>query len=104
MGEETEISEVHGEEVTAEDQDLITDEDVVAGTLGYLARCIVANPDDVSVEIEETEEGLAFHLKVNNDDLGRVIGRGGRVARAIRTVTRAAAAQTDLQVQIEIDD
>ncbi len=78
------------------------DEALVAGTLEYLARAIVSNPDAVSVEVVPGPERTTLRLHVDPDDLGRVIGKGGRVARAIRQVTRAAATRADVHVFVEI--
>jgi uncharacterized protein len=78
------------------------DEALVAETLEYLARAIVSNPDAVSVEVVQGPERTTLRLHVDPDDLGRVIGKGGRVARAIRQVTRAAATRADVHVFVEI--
>ena len=76
----------------------------MAEFLEYLARQLVDDPDAVRVEEEEDEYGgLVLHLHVADDDVGKVIGRQGRVARALRTVLRAAAAGEDRRVQLEID-
>lgn len=80
------------------------DRDVVSATLAYLARSLVAHPDDVRVEQVEGERGPIYRLHVNPEDLGRVIGRGGRLARAIRQVTRAAAARAGTHAFVEIAD
>ena len=75
----------------------------MAELLEYLARLLVDEPDSVRVEEEEDEYGgLVLHLHVADGDVGRVIGRQGRVARALRTVIRAAAAGEDRRVQLEI--
>ena len=75
----------------------------MAEFLEYLARQLVDDPDSVRVEEEEDEYGgLVLHLHVADDDVGKVIGRQGRVARALRTVLRAAAAGEDRRVQLEI--
>ncbi len=75
----------------------------MAEFLEYLARQLVDDPDAVRVEEEEDEYGgLVLHLHVADDDVGKVIGRQGRVARALRTVLRAAAAGEDRRVQLEI--
>lgn len=75
----------------------------MAELLEYLARQLVDDPDSVRVEEEEDEYGgLVLHLHVADDDVGKVIGRQGRVARALRTVIRAAAAGEDRRVQLEI--
>lgn len=78
------------------------DRQVVARTLEFLARSLVANPDQVSVEIVPGDDRTVFRLHVDPADLGRVIGRGGRMARAIRQVTRAAATKTAVHAFIEI--
>jgi len=79
------------------------DEALVAGTLEYLARAIVSKPDAVSVEVEPRDgDTLTFRLHVDPDDLGRVIGKGGRVARAIRQITRAAATRAGVHAYVEI--
>lgn len=58
--------------------------------LEYLARELVDEPDEVRVEEAEDERGIVLTLRVGPDDMGKVIGRGGRTARAIRTVMKAA--------------
>lgn len=71
----------------------------------YLASSLVAEPDKVRVE-EITEEGgtVLFELSVGEDDYGRVIGRGGRTAQAIRTVVKAAATRDGRRVLVDIVD
>lgn len=67
--------------------------DAVEELLEYLVRGLVDHPDEVSVaSFEEDDDTLLFELSVAEDDYGKVIGRGGRTAQALRTVTRAAAA------------
>ena len=70
-----------------------------------IARVLVENKDAVSVTVDEpNEEGLVvYHLHVAPDDMGRVIGKQGRIAKAIRTVVRAAANRADQKVAVEID-
>jgi predicted RNA-binding protein YlqC (UPF0109 family) len=68
----------------------------------YLARQLVAHPDDVSVTEVETAEGVVLELRVAEGDVGRVIGRGGRTARALRTVVRAAAVREGRRANVEI--
>jgi len=77
-------------------------EDLVAGTLSYLARSLVEHTDDVRVEHLMGERGPTYRLHVHPDDMGRVIGRSGRIARAIRQVTRAAAARAGTTAFVEI--
>jgi predicted RNA-binding protein YlqC (UPF0109 family) len=68
----------------------------------YLARRLVEKPDDVRVEEAEDDGDLVIRLHVAPEDVGRVIGRGGRVARALRTVVRACGANEDRRVLLEI--
>ena len=70
--------------------------------LEYLARQLVDEPDAVRVEETEEEDALVLRLHVAQDDVGKVIGRQGRIARALRTVVRAAAAREDRRVLLEI--
>ncbi|MCC5950868.1 MAG: KH domain-containing protein [Acidimicrobiia bacterium] len=71
--------------------------------LDYLVRSIVDDPDAVSVEVEDGRR-TTLNVRVAPGDMGRVIGRSGRVASAIRVVTRAAAARDDVEVDIEFLD
>jgi predicted RNA-binding protein YlqC (UPF0109 family) len=59
--------------------------------LGFLARKLVSRPENVLVENVETEKGPVVELVVEHEDLGKVIGRNGRVAQALRTLVRASA-------------
>ncbi len=70
----------------------------------YLARRLVEKPDEVKVEEFDEDDALVIELHVAPDDLGRVIGRGGRIANAIRTVARAAGARDDRRVIVDILD
>ncbi|MDA8301488.1 MAG: KH domain-containing protein [Actinomycetota bacterium] len=73
--------------------------------LEYIARQVVDQPDAVSVtESEGSGHAVRLHLVVAADDVGRVIGRRGRTAQAIRAVTRAAAAKDGDEVLVEIAD
>ena len=73
--------------------------------LEFLARALVENPDDVVVsEFEEGEGDIVLELEVAEDDLGRVIGRGGRVANALRSVVKAAATHEEKRVMVDILD
>jgi uncharacterized protein len=75
----------------------------LAELLEYLARQLVDEPEAVRVEEEEDEYGvLVLHLHVADADVGKVIGRQGRIARALRTIIRARAAGEDRRVQLEI--
>ena len=68
----------------------------------YLARRLVDEPDEVRVEEVEREGDLVIELHVAEDDVGMVIGRQGRIARALRTVVRASAARRSGRTLLEI--
>jgi predicted RNA-binding protein YlqC (UPF0109 family) len=72
--------------------------------LAYLARELVDEPDAVRVEEEEREDALVLVLHVAPDDVGKVIGRQGRIARALRTLVRASAVRDGRRVLVEIAD
>ena len=72
--------------------------------LDYLARSIVDEPDAVQIDVEEGRRGLTLRLHVAPGDMGKVIGKRGRVAQAIRTIVRAAGARDDLAVDVDIVD
>jgi predicted RNA-binding protein YlqC (UPF0109 family) len=68
----------------------------------YLARALVEHPDEVAVEEIDEPDGTVFELKVAESDLGRVIGRQGRTAKALRTVLSAASAKMKRRAILEI--
>ena len=72
--------------------------------LAYLARELVDDPEAVRVEEEEREDALVLVLHVAPDDVGKVIGRQGRIARALRTLIRASAVREHRRVFVEIAD
>lgn len=73
--------------------------------LKAMAMGLVDNPSDVSVQVDESEDHntVVYHLHVADNDMGRVIGKQGRIAKAIRTVMKARATKDGLRVQVEID-
>jgi uncharacterized protein len=76
----------------------------VAELLEWLARQLVDEPNAVHVETEEREDAVVFHLRVASDDVGKVIGRQGRIARALRSIVRASGARADRRFLLEIVD
>jgi predicted RNA-binding protein YlqC (UPF0109 family) len=70
----------------------------------FLARELVDDPDAVRVEEALDDRGSVITLSVAPDDMGKVIGRGGRTARAIRAVVRAAATRQGLSARLDIAD
>lgn len=68
----------------------------------YIAKSIVNSPDDVVVTEETDEQGTRFKLQVADEDKGRVIGKQGRIAQAIRTLIRVKAAKAGTRATLEI--
>ncbi len=70
-----------------------------------IVKGLVDNKDAIEVTVDEkNEEGVVvYHLHVDENDMGRVIGKQGRIAKAIRTIMRAAAAKNDEKVQVDIE-
>ena len=73
--------------------------------LKSLAAGLVNDPDAVKVTVDEPNEDgvVVYHLSVAADDMGRVIGKQGRIAKAIRVVMRAVATRNDEKIMVEID-
>ena len=67
-----------------------------------IARSLVEHPDAVEVTESQTDDTTVIQLKVAEDDMGMVIGKQGRIAKAIRTVVKAAATKTNKKVVVEI--
>ena len=68
----------------------------------YIAKSIVNEPDAVNVEEETNEEGITLKLTVADDDKGRIIGKQGQIAQAMRTLLRVKAAKAATRVRLEI--
>ncbi|MDD4568523.1 MAG: KH domain-containing protein [Tepidanaerobacteraceae bacterium] len=68
----------------------------------YIAKALVDYPENVSVNQVEGEQSIILELKVDPEDMGKVIGKQGRIAKAIRTVVKAAAAKEGKRVVVEI--
>lgn len=70
--------------------------------VALIAKALVSRPDQVSVTKTENEDAIVYELSVAQEDMGRVIGKQGRIAKAIRTVIKAAATREDKRVLVEI--
>ena len=68
----------------------------------FIARSLVEKPDQVNVKEVEEDDRITIELRVDPDDMGKVIGRQGRIAKAIRTVVKAASAGSAKPVYVEI--
>ncbi len=101
------MSDVDATEETDAD-DGATDEGTAvtaAGVLEFLVRSVVDDPDGVEVKVNDDRlDRVRLDVHVSEGDMGRVIGRRGRVANAIRTVVRAAAVRDDVDVDVEFVD
>ena len=71
-------------------------------TLEYLVLSLVDSTDDVRIQETRTGEGIVLEVTVAPDDMGKVIGRAGRTARAIRTVVRTAGTRAGIPTQVQI--
>ncbi len=72
--------------------------------LEHIVKSVVEKPDEVEIQVENNEKETTLAVKVADGDMGRVIGRRGRIANAIRTVTRAAAVRDGLTISVEFID
>lgn len=72
--------------------------------LEYLAKSLVDHPEDVQVQETETDTTVVLELTVAKDDIGKVIGKQGRIARALRTIVKASAVKNGKRAIVEIVD
>ena len=70
--------------------------------VAIIARSLVDNPDQVVVKEKQDEDIVLFELHVADEDMGKVIGKSGRIAKALRTVVKAAATRENKKVNVEI--
>ena len=70
--------------------------------LENIAKSLVEYPEDVTVTVSGTESAVVLELRVNDSDMGKVIGKQGRIAKAIRSVMKAAAVRENKKVSVEI--
>ena len=102
----------HASALIGAEEDVAADEDaanrVEGGTaravLEHVARSIVDDPEGVAVDVGETRNGIRLSLRVAQGDMGRIIGRRGRTAQALRTLVRAAAARDGQEASVDVVD
>lgn len=70
----------------------------------YIAKSLVDRPEEVRVSLEEKEDVTVLHLSVAKEGLGKIIGRQGRTARALRTLVNAASAKQERRCILEIEE
>lgn len=106
------INQTNGDEVDVDDEGGAgvgnergpEDSGTSGAVLTYLARSLSNDPDSVVIDTDERRGGLRLSLHVAPDDMGRVIGRRGRTAQAIRTLVNVAAAKDGVQASVDIVD
>ena len=77
----------------------------IAGLVSSVVEPLVESPDDLEISSNEADDGtILVEIRVHEDEAGKVIGRQGRVIKAIRTLARAAASRTDTHVEVELVD
>jgi len=79
-----------------------TEESEIHDLLTNMISSIVDNPSSINISTEETDRGTLFEIKVGVDDVGKIIGKSGRVASAIRTVAKAAGAKRGRRVMVNV--
>lgn len=72
------------------------------GLVRFLVESLVDNPEAVSIERTELEGSLRYEITLDPEDVGKVIGRGGRIIKAIRTLARAAGSTEDVHVDVDV--
>lgn len=109
--DDTEVDEYNRADDVADDDEAdgnVDDESDLApnavAVLEYLVQSVVDDPDAVEIEVDDDGRRPALNVTVGDGDMGRVIGKRGRVAQSIRTVTRAAAVKDELEIDIEFLD
>ena len=106
------MSDVEDQAVEGADEDADEDADdpnrlpgaTAIEVLEYLVGTLVDDPDAIEISEEDDRRGLRLQVRVAPDDMGRVIGRRGRIANAIRTLVRAAAADDGISVDVDFVD
>jgi predicted RNA-binding protein YlqC (UPF0109 family) len=106
--DELDVDDVDHNRIDTDDTDDaadLGDEPTIAeDVLAFLTRSVVEDPDAVNIDIDERDNRLKMTVTVGDGDMGRVIGRRGRIANAIRTIVRAAGTRDDVEVEVEFED
>jgi len=102
FGTDLEVEEE--EDIYAPAEEAAADAGAAGAVLEFVAKSIVDDPDSVRIETDRDRRGTTLRLHVAPDDMGKVIGRRGRVAQSIRTLVRATAAKEGTDVNVDIVD
>jgi predicted RNA-binding protein YlqC (UPF0109 family) len=100
----TEVDNVGGADATADDEGNRVEGATARAVVSYLVGSIAADADAVTIDTDARGRSVRFQVHVAPEDMGRVIGRRGRVAQAIRTVVAAAGARDGVQTSVDIVD
>ena len=84
------------------DPDMYRQDGLVKELIEFITKKLVEHPDDVQVRVIEGDEGQTYELRVHPDDMGRVIGKNGRVAKAVRTLLNSASAKQNIRAILDI--
>jgi len=76
----------------------------VKNLIEFIGKSLASHPEEVIVDVREKGRELVYTLYVAPDDMGRLIGKGGRIANAIRSVVKASAIKSGVQVHVEIEE
>jgi predicted RNA-binding protein YlqC (UPF0109 family) len=90
------------EQPVVADDELTIGQERVLELVSFVIVNLVAHPDDVTVDIARRDDRDIYRVKVHDEDLGKVIGKGGQTARALRTLLAAVSARTDQRIGLEI--
>ena len=91
-----------GDDGLPQDEELNIGQERVLELISFVVINLVDNPEDVTVDVVRKQDRDVYQVRVNQEDLGKVIGKGGQTARALRTLLTAASAQTDQRIGLEI--
>lgn len=101
---ETEHDDDHDDNDDHDDEANDAEAPTAVAVCEFLCRSVVEAPDEVEIDVSDTRGGFRLDVHVGQGDMGRVIGKRGRVANAIRTVVGAAAAKDGVEVEVEFID
>ena len=93
---------VRPEQPVVADDELTIGQERVLELVSFVIVNLVAHPDDVTVDVMRRDDRDVYRVKVHDEDLGKVIGKGGQTARALRTLLAAVSARTDQRIGLEI--
>lgn len=82
---------------------MASQQETITDLVNYLVTSLVDNPDDVVIDAQEDGNNLTLIITAHPDDIGKIIGRSGRTIKSIRTLARAAASNTPIIVEVDVE-